>query len=88
MDRTFGKTKVTNVEEVEPKIEQGLLNIRILEDEASFFGIQVLSPIYGYLFYAKNPISGVYKRALFEGSFVRAPKVFLKEVTFYDEQNG
>jgi len=81
----FGKAKVTNIEEVKPEIKQGLLNVRVLESEASSFGIRVVFPVFGYLFYAKNPISGVYKRALFEGSLVRAPEIFLKEVTFYDE---
>lgn len=81
----FGKAKVVNVEEKEVEIKQGILNVRILESEASSFGITVISPFYGYLFYPQNLISGVYKRALFEGSLVKAPEVFLKEVTFYDE---
>ncbi|MGC8979301.1 hypothetical protein [Caldisericum sp.] len=81
----FGKTKVVNVEEIESHIKQGKLNIRIFEDEAGLFNITVISPVYGYLFYPTNLISGVYKRALFEESLVRAPEVFLKEATFYDE---
>jgi len=81
----FGKAKVINIEEIEAEIKQGLLNVRVFEDEASIFGIKTLSPLYGYLFYVENPICGVYKRALFEGSLVRAPEVFLKEATFYDE---
>lgn len=81
----FGKAKVISVVEIESEIRQGLLNVRVLEKDASALGITVLSPIYGYLFCPLNPISGVYKRALFEDSLVRAPEVFLKEVTFYDE---
>lgn len=81
----FGKARVTNVEEIESEIKQGLLNVRILAEEASLFEIKVLSPVYGYLFYPKSLISGVYKKALFEGSLVKSPDVFLKEVTFYDE---
>lgn len=81
----FGKAEVVNVEEIDSKIRQGLLNVRILESEASSFGITVLSPVYGYLFYVENSVSGIYKRALFEGSLVRAPEIFLKEATFYDE---
>ncbi|MBS4060362.1 MAG: hypothetical protein KG029_08190 [Bacteroidetes bacterium] len=81
----FGKARVVNVEEIESEIKQGLLNARVLASEASLFGITVLSPIYGYLFYVENPFSGIYKRALFEESLVTAPEVFLKEATFYDE---
>lgn len=81
----FGKAKVVNVEEIEVKIKQGLLNVRVLVSEATAFGITILSPLYGYLFYPKNIVSGVYKKALFEGSLVKAPEVFLKEATFYDE---
>lgn len=81
----FGKTKVISIQEIESEIEQGLLNVRVSASEASSFGITVLSPLYGYLFYPQNLISGIYERALFEGSLVRAPEVFLKEATFYDE---
>jgi len=81
----FGKAKVINMDEIEPEIKQGLLNVRILIEEGSAFGITLLSPVYGYLFCPKNAVSGVYKKALFEGSLVKAPEVFLKEVTYYDE---
>jgi hypothetical protein len=81
----FGKTKVTNFEEIESEIKQGLLKVRVLTSEASSFGITVLSPVYGYLFYAENTVSGFYRKALFERSLVRAPIVLLKEATFYDE---
>ncbi|MGQ9847347.1 MAG: hypothetical protein ACUVQP_07590 [Bacteroidales bacterium] len=81
----FGKSKVVNVEEKEIEIKQGILKVRVLESEVSSFKITVISPYYGYLFCPQNDISGVYKRALFEGSLVKAPEVFLKEATFYDE---
>lgn len=81
----FGKSKIVKFEEIEVEIIQGLLKARILESDSSLFGITVISPVYGYLFYPQNPVSGVYKRAIFEGSIVKAPQVFLKEVTFYDE---
>lgn len=81
----FGKTRVTKVEEVEVEIKQGVLNVRVIEDDASALGITAISPVYGYLFYSENPISGVYKRAFFEESLVKAPEVMLKEATFYNE---
>jgi hypothetical protein len=81
----FGKTKVIDIEEVSPCIKQGLLNVRIYEDECDKFNITVLSPIYGYLFYPTNIVNGFYKKALFENSLVKAPEIFLKEETFYDE---
>ncbi len=81
----FGKSKIVKVEEIEVEIKQGALKVRVLENDSSSLGITVIAPVYGYLFYPQNPISGVYKRAIFEGSIVKAPEVFLKEVTFYDE---
>lgn len=81
----FGKSKVVNVEEAEVEIKQGLLKGRVLESDSSLLGITIIAPVYGYLFYPQNFVSGVYKRAIFEGSLVKAPSVFLKEVTFYDE---
>lgn len=83
-NKGFGRAKVTNVTEIRSEIKQGILKVRIFEDEATTFGIKIISPLYGYLFYAKNAVYGLYKRALFEGSLVRAPEVFLKEATFYD----
>lgn len=83
----FGKARITNVEEIESDIKQGILDVRVLEDSLTHLGISPLSPVYGYLFCPQDFLSGVYKRALFEGSLVKAPEIFLKEVTFYDEQN-
>jgi hypothetical protein len=81
----FGKTKVIEIEEISPCIKQGLLNVRIYEDECDRFNITVISPIYGYLFYPTDMVSGFYKRAVFENSLVKAPEIFIKEETFYDE---
>lgn len=84
----FGKAKVVRIGEIESETRQGLLKVRVLEEDAPALGITPLSPVYGYLFRPSNPLSGVYQRALFEGSLVKAPEIFLMEVTFYDEQNG
>ena len=84
-NKGFGKARVTAIEEIESEVKQGLLNIRILEEDAVIVDVTPISPIYGYLFYSEDSISGCYKLALFEGSLVKAPEVFLKEVTFYDE---
>ncbi len=81
----FGKARITNVEEINSEIMQGLLKVRVIKDDAPALGITPISTVYGYLFCPQNSVSGVYKRALFEGSVVNAPEVFLKEVTFYDE---
>ncbi|NWF99160.1 MAG: hypothetical protein HXY52_09570 [Nitrospirae bacterium] len=81
----FGKTKVIEIEEISSDIKQGFLNVRIYEDECDKFNITVLSPIYGYLFYPTDIVSGIYKMALLENSLVKAPEIFLKEETFYDE---
>jgi len=82
----FGKSEIVKVKEIESEIKQGILKVKVFEEEAEDFKIEVISPVYGYLF---NPdrfsIGGVYKRALFPGSLVKAPKVLLKEETYYDE---
>ncbi len=84
----FGKTKILNVGEIESEVKQGILKVKVFEEEAGKFGIRMppISPVYGYLFKPdKFSIEGVYKKALFPGSLVKAPKVLLKEVTYYDE---
>ena len=82
----FGKLKIVEVEEIESEVKQGILKVKVFEEEAEEFGIQMppISPVYGYLFKPDRlSIGGVYKRALFPGSLVKAPKVLLKEVTYY-----
>ncbi|MBW9222760.1 hypothetical protein KKP97_06925 [Methanothermococcus sp. SCGC AD-155-C09] len=82
----FGKSKVVKVEKIECGIEQGFLKVKLFEKEAEGFGIEPLSPLYGYLFKPDNfSIGGRYERALFPNSLVRSPNVLLKEVTYYDE---
>ncbi|MCD6219997.1 hypothetical protein J7K43_06410 [Candidatus Calescamantes bacterium] len=82
----FGKSKIVEAKEVESKVNQGILKVKVFEEETEEFGIEPISPIYGYLFKPdKFSIGGIYKRALFPGSLVKAPEVLLKEVTYYDE---
>lgn len=82
----FGKSKIVKVREIESEINQGILNVKVFEEEAGDFGIEPVSSVYGYLFKPdKFAVEGVYKRALFPGSLVKAPEVLLREVTYYDE---
>lgn len=82
----FGKSKIVEVREIESEVKQGILKVKVFEEEAGEFGIEPLFPVYGYLFKPDRfSIGGVYERALFPGSLVKAPDVLLKEVTFYDE---
>ena len=82
----FGKSKIVEVEEIDSEIKQGILKVKVFEEEAGDFGIEPVSPFYGYLFKPDRfSIGGFYKRALFPGSLVKAPEVLLKEVTYYDE---
>jgi len=82
----FGKSKIVEVKEIESEIKQGILKVKMFKEEAGEFGIEPISPVYGYLFKPdKFSIGGVYKKALFPGSLVKAPKVLLSEVTYYDE---
>jgi len=85
----FGKSKIVEVKEIESEIKQGTLKVKLFKEEAGNFGIKEVSPIYGYLFRPdKFFLGGTYEKALFPDSIVKAPKVLLKEVTYYDEQNG
>lgn len=82
----FGKSKIVEVNEIKSEIKQGILKVKVFEGEAGEFGIEPISPVYGYLFKPdKFSIGGIYKRALFPGSLVKAPEVLLREVTYYDE---
>lgn len=58
----------------------GLLRVRLPESEAAPFGIRdVKTPVYGYLFRPEpGTHSGVYVRALFEGSRVVGPEILLQ----------
>ncbi|ABV32669.1 MULTISPECIES: hypothetical protein [Pseudothermotoga] len=82
----FGKSKIVEVKKIESGIKQGILKVKVFEEEAKDFGIELISSVYGYLFKPDSfSIGGTYKRALFPGSLVKAPEVLLKEVTYYDE---
>ncbi len=82
----FGKSKIVEVKEIKSEIKQGILKVKVFEEEAGDFGIEPISAVYGYLFKPDSfSIGGIYKRALFPGSLVKAPEVLLKEVTYYDE---
>lgn len=84
----FGKCKVVDISQNEYPVKQGLLNVKLYEDQCFAFGIRAIEPVYGYLFKPDNhSISGVYKRALFPGSLVNAPEPLLidQKETYYDE---
>jgi len=82
----FGKSKIVEVEEIESDIKQGILKVKVFKEEAEEFGIQEISPVYGYLFKPDEfSIGGGYKKALFPGSLVKGPEVLLMEATYYDE---
>lgn len=82
----FGKSKIVEVKEIKSEIKQGILKVKVFEEEAGDFGIEPISLVYGYLFKPDMfSIGGVYKRVLFPGSLVKAPEVLLREVTYYDE---
>ena len=82
----FGNCKVVNSKDDESQKSQGLLKVKVFEDEAESFNITAISPVYGFLFRPdKYSIGGNYKRALFPDSLVNAPKILLKKETYYDE---
>ena len=82
----FGRTRIVNVEEIESEIRQGILKVKLFENEAEEFKVNIISPLYGYLFKTDRfSIGGKYERALFPGSLIKGPEVFLKEVTYYNE---
>jgi hypothetical protein len=58
----------------------GLLRVRLPEEEAAAFGIvKVQTPVLGYLFKpTRGTHTGVYVRALFEGSRVVGPEILLR----------
>ncbi len=81
----FGKCELRYIDEINPNLKIGYLKGRLLEDEHNAFGIiKVIKPCYGYLFYPTSEISGVYKRALFEGSIIEGPEILIKGEYKYD----
>ncbi len=87
-NKGFGRCKLTYMGEVKSNLKVGYLKGRLLEDECSAFGIsKVIKQCYGYLFCPTSEVSGVYKRALFEGSIIEGPEILIKEEYKYDYQN-
>ena len=81
----FGRCELRYIGEIKPNLKVGYLKGRLLEDECSGFGIiNVIKPCYGYLFYPTSEVSGVYKRALFEGSIIESPEILIKGEYKYD----
>jgi hypothetical protein len=81
----FGKCEIRHVGEVKPALKVGYLKGRLLEEESESFGIvEIIKACYGYLFYPTSRVSGMYKRALFEGSIIKGPEILIEEVYEYD----
>ena len=86
--KDFGRCTIEYVDEASPKLKVGYLKGRLLEEETNCLGIvKIIKASYGYLFYPKNKITGVYKRALFEGSIIKGPEVLIDGVYEYDISN-
>lgn len=85
----FGRCQVVAAQERTFAVKQGMLNVRMFAERLDQFGLTILAPKYGYLFRLNTvpPLGGVYHKALFEGSLVKAPTVLLQreEETYYDE---
>jgi hypothetical protein len=88
-NKGFGRCSITYLGEISSKLKVGYLKGRLLErEEAPIFGItKTIKASYGYLFYPKNRITGVYKRALFEGSIIEGPEVLTEGEYRYDIPN-
>lgn len=80
----FGRCELRYIGEIEPNLKAGYLKGRLFEDECGTFGIKVIKPCYGYLFYPTSEVSGMYKRALFEGSIIEGPEILIKGEYKYD----
>jgi len=86
ISKGLGRSKLALKGPVELRIEEGGLRSRLPESEGSKIGLQqVIKPLYGYLFQpSRNPSgvytnSGIYARALIEGSLVRAYNFILRK---------
>ena len=83
--KDFGRCKIEYVDEVKSDLKIGYLKGRLLEEESSTFGIvKIIKACYGYLFYPTSRVSGVYKRAFFEGSIVKGPEILIDGAYEYD----
>ena len=79
----FGKCRLRKIgiqEVTEEDKDIGFLKVRIPCKYLHIFGIEIKDnkPVYGYLFEPTSPTTGVYIKALFEGSEVSAPKFLIK----------
>jgi len=84
----FGRCEIRYEAEVTPELKVGYLKGRLLEDEKESLGIvKIIKASYGYLFYPKDKITGVYKRALFEGSIIKGPEIVIDGAYEYDDYN-
>lgn len=88
ISKGFGicRLRKTGTHEVTEKDKDiGSLKARIPCKYLDIFGIKIRDnkPVYGYLFEPTSPTTGVYIKALFEGSKVRAPKFFIKQGETY-----
>jgi hypothetical protein len=76
----FGRCELRYIGEIKPNLKVGYSKGRLLEEECGAFGVtKVIKPCYGYLFYPTSEVSGMYKRALFEGSIIEGPEILVKE---------
>jgi hypothetical protein len=83
--KDFGRCSIDYIKAVKTPSKVGYLKGRLIEEEATVFGIvNIIKASYGYLFYPKNRITGVYKRALFEGSIIEGPEILIDGEYGYD----
>ena len=83
--KDFGRCNLYYIKEVKTTLKVGYLRGRLLEEEATSFGIvKIIKASYGYLFYPINRITGVYKRALFERSIIKGPEILIDGEYGYD----
>lgn len=79
----FGRTTLTYLPQVsEYSIRPGKLGVRLPLDTAQIFGIEIIRPVYGYLWRPdeSEPLTrGSYVPSLFEDTLCRAPNCLLKE---------
>ena len=88
ISKGFGRCRLrkTGTHEVTEKDKDiGSLKARIPCKYLDIFGIKIRDnkPVYGYLFEPTSPTTGVYIKALFEGSKVRAPKFLINKEKHY-----
>lgn len=88
ISKGFGRCRLRKIgihEVTEKNKGIGLLNVRVPCKYIDIFSIEIkdFKPVYGYLFEPTSPTTGVYIKALFEGSKVRAPKFLINKEKHY-----